>query len=106
MNSFLLPRLVIFVICVIAFFVGVRFNKRDDERDKALYEKQQKQAREREEKRDRERQLEQERLLTLLRERGRVPSAAQAMAEEDQPSGLGAGAAGQTQGKQPKRFIH
>jgi hypothetical protein len=30
------PRLVIFCLCVAAFFVGLYFNKRDDERDAKL----------------------------------------------------------------------
>lgn len=103
MSSLLFPRLVVFGVCVIAFFVGLYFNKRDDERDKALYEEQRKKAQEREASREREKQLEQERLAALLRERVRMPSATQAMASEEQTSGLGAGAAEQTQGGQPKR---
>jgi hypothetical protein len=103
LNSLLFPRFVVFGICVIAFFVGLYFNKRDDERDKALYEEQRKRAQEREERRERERQADYERLQALLRERPRQPSAAQAMGEEPQSPGLGAGAAAQTQGQQPKR---
>jgi hypothetical protein len=107
LSSLFLPRLVVFGVCVIAFFVGLYFNKRDDERDKVLYEEQRKRAQEREERRERERQLEQERcqerLQALLRERPRQSSAAQAVGEEPQSPGLGAGAAAQTQGQQPKR---
>lgn len=120
MNNLFFPRLVVFGVCVIAFFVGLYFNKRDDERDKVLYEEQRKRAQEREQERERERQLVQERLqeherfqerlqegLQALLRAGQPSSAAQAMrTEESQPSGLGAGAAAQTQGQQPKRTIN
>jgi hypothetical protein len=92
----------VFGVCVIAFFVGLYFNKRDDERDKVLHEEQRKRAQEREEKQERERQQEQ----AFYRERMRLSSAATAMTEESQPSGLGGGAAKQSQGQQPKRTIH
>jgi hypothetical protein len=31
--SILIPRLVVFGVCVIAFFIGLWFNKRDDARE-------------------------------------------------------------------------
>ena len=98
----LFPRLVVFAVCAIAFFVGLYFNKRDDERDKALYEEQHKRAQERKEKQERERQQEQ----ALYWEGMRPSSAARARTEESQPSGLGGGAAKQSQGQQTKRTIH
>ena len=105
MSSFFIPRLVVFGICVIAFFIGLYFNKRDDEREQALYDERRRQAHEQKEQRERERQQEQERLLAQYRERTRLSSATTAMTEESQPQGLGGGAAGQVQGQQSKRTI-
>jgi hypothetical protein len=102
LNSLFFPRLAVFGLCVIAFFVGLYFNRRDDERDKILYEEQRKLAQERKEKQEQARQQEQ----ALYWERMRLSSAAMAMTEESQPSGLGGGAAKQSQGQQPKRTIH
>jgi hypothetical protein len=104
LNSLFIPRLVVFVVCVIAFFVGLYLNKRDDERDKALYDEQRKRAQERKKKQETERLQELERRQTLYKER--LSSAARAMTAESQLSGLGGGAAEQGQGQQPKRTIH
>ena len=106
MNSLLIPRLVVFVVCVIAFFVGLYFNKRDDVRDRALYDEQLKRAQERKAKQEKERQQELERLQALYKERARFSLARTAMTEESQPVGLGGGAAEQVQGQQPKRTVH
>jgi hypothetical protein len=96
----------VFGVCVIAFFIGLYFNKRDDEHDKAIYEGQRKRSQEHKEKLERERQQELERRQALYRERVRLSSVARAMTEESQPVGLGGGAAEQSQGQQPKRTIH
>ena len=114
MNSLLLPRLVVFGVCVIAFLVGLYFNKRDDKQDKAVYEEEQRRRGLEKEKLEleqlrqeveRQRQ-EMERQVQLFREQARSSSAAKAMTEESQPLGLGGGAAEQNQGQQPKRMIN
>lgn len=109
MISLLIPRLVIFTLGVIAFLVGLYFNKRDDERDKALYEEQRKRAEALSVIKEQNRLFEQERLLALMRERSQESLAVKALnSEESQTPALGAGAAGataQAEEQQPGRVI-